>query len=399
MSESAAQALRGAWREGVELPRKGGRVLLGQASLSECVEYETRFGRSPLQLRERGARLLSQSQWLWRPDPFPPRLRASVRFIIPARAEISVPWAQSEGSYVLDESAFFAETFSLVGAFDRQRLELGTTTVEIARLGDPSGREQVRHWISSALRTAASVGDRFPRDRLQFVVIPVQHFEAEVAFGMVRRGGGASVLLLPSVDAELAELEADWVAVHELSHFWLPRLQADGRWLSEGIATYLQEVLRARCGLQSSEQAWRRIREGFERGRRSGSGRSLASESGAMNRTGAYQRVYWAGTAFALETDLRLRHGSVGKTTLLSVLDDAQQDWGQDVRPVSAARVLKVLSKASGEDFIEELGERYAASPDFPDTGYLDSAEYREIRAQITSPQNDACGISDESSR
>jgi predicted metalloprotease with PDZ domain len=197
----------------------------------------------------------------------------------------------------------------------------------------------------------------------------------------------------------VAQLEADWVAIHELSHLWLPRLHAEDRWLSEGIATYLQEVLRARCGLQSSDRAWTRIREGFERGRRSGSGRTLADESRSMNRTGAYQRVYWAGTAFALETDLRLRRRSNGESTLLTVLDDAQRNWADETRAVSASRVLAALEQSSGAGFITALGERYAASSGFPDTSYVDSSDYEDLRTQVSAPVDGGCTVSGESSR
>ncbi|MBW2374371.1 MAG: hypothetical protein JRF55_00075 [Deltaproteobacteria bacterium] len=49
--------------------------------------------------------------------------------------------------------------------------------------------------------------------------------------------------------------------------------------------------------------------------------------------------------------------------------------------------------------FIEELGQKYAASADFPGTVYVDSPEYREIRSQIMSGAHEACRVSAESSR
>jgi len=249
------------------------------------------------------------------------------------------------------------------------------------------------------MRATASVGNKFPRDRVHFVIVPTPSEEKQVAFGMVRRGGGSSILLLPSPDATAAQLEADWVAIHELSHLWLPPVQPSDRWISEGIATYLQEVLRARCGLQSRERAWTRLQEGFERGRRSGTGLQLASESRYMNRTGAYHRVYWAGAAFALETDVRLRENSNGQVTLLRAINDAQRVWGAEALPVGASVLLKTLQEASGASFIEGLGEKYAVSSDFPSIPYLDSPRYRGIRAQIMSSAADACGLSAESSR
>ncbi len=399
INASAASRLRGAWIDGLPLEIRDGRILLNEQRPPECVDYETQFERSRFGLGDSSAVVLSQSQWLWRPEPFPNQVSTSVRFAVPDDGRVSLSWPQSNGVYHPNRNVFFDETFGVFGAFNWQAFSVANARVEVARLGATPLEGDVRRWLTRAVEATASVGGRFPRDRLQFVIVSVDDPGAEVAFGMVRRGGGSSILLLPSVGVEVAQLEADWVAIHELSHLWLPRLYAEDRWLSEGIATYLQEVLRARCGLQSSDRAWRRIREGFERGRRSGSGRALADESRNMNRTGAYQRVYWAGTAFALETDLRLRRRSNGESTLLTVLNDAQRNWAEETRLDGASRVLAALEQSSGAEFIAALGERYAASSDFPDPTYVDSSEYDDLRAQISAPLDGGCTVSGESSR
>lgn len=399
IDDSAAGQLRGAWSDGTALDTTNGRIRLQQASGRPCVDYETRFGRSWFRARGSSAVVLSQTQWLWRPDPFPRELDATVRFILPADGQVSLPWPQSHALYFPDASAFFTDTYGVFGSFDRQAFSVGGTSVVVARLGDQPSDDEVRRWLGRAVRTVASVDDRFPRDRLHFVLVPVDSPAEQVAFGMLRRGGGSSILLLPSLDATVSQLEADWVAIHELSHLWLPRLYSEDRWLSEGIATYLQEVLRARCGLQSADRAWTRLREGFARGRRSGTGRALASESQNMNRTGAYHRVYWAGAAFAFEADVRLRQSSRGEMTLLAALGRAQRTSGAEARLVSASVFLEALEEASGAGFIEELGKRYAARSSFPDTTFMDLPEYRDVRAQIMEPAEGACGISAESSR
>jgi hypothetical protein len=324
---------------------------------------------------------------------------ASVRFVLPGDAKVSLPWPRSELSYFPDESAFFTEGYSVFGSFDRQEFSVADTSIEVARLGGAPPHEDVRRWLGRAVQATASVGDRFPREHLHFVVVPVRGAQEQVAFGMLRRGGGSSILLLPSQDATVRELESDWVAIHELSHLWLPPLYSEDRWLSEGIATYLQEVLRARCGLQSSQRAWIRLREGFERGKRSGTGRQLTAESRHMNRTGAYHRVYWAGAAFALEADILLRKNTDGEMTLLRALSEAQYVWGSRARPMRASVFLGTLDDATGAGFFQELGKKYATRSDFPSTAYVDSPEYREARSEITSRADRACGVNDESSR
>ena len=399
IGDSAGRELSGAWIDGETLDTSRGRIRLRHASRVSCVDYETRFSSPMFRASDSDAVVVTQAQWLWRPDPFPPDLDASIRFVIPAGGDASFPWPRSDAVYFPEQSAFFTSAFGVFGEFDRQAFSVAGAHVDITRLGPRPPDDDVRRWIGRAMQATASVGDRFPRDQVHFLIVPVRGQGRQVFFGMVRRGGGSSVLLVPSPDASVEQLEADWIAVHELSHLWLPPLRSKDRWLSEGIATYLQEVLRARCGLQSSERAWTRLEEGFARGRRSGGGRPLASESRNMNRTGAYHRVYWAGTAFALEVDVRLRKDSNGEMTLLRAISDAQPAWKTEARPVPASVVLRALQDASGATFIEGLGEKYAKRSDFPDLAYVNSPEYREVRAQITSRADRACGISDESSR
>jgi hypothetical protein len=395
--ERAAHALVGAWVDGDALVVTDGRIRLPELSTTQCVTYDTRLSPSGLRGSSSQAFVDSQATWLWRPEPTPKALDATVRFALPAGASVSLPWPHQDGVYRPGRSAFFASSYAVYGAFERETFLHSGVRIDLAVLGERPAADALRRWVANAVGVTASLGDRFPRERLHAVVAPAQSREDEVLFGMVRRGGGASVLLIPSTEATSAGLDSDWVAVHELAHLWLPRMVAEDRWLSEGVATYLQEVLRARCGRQSSERAWSRLRDGFARGRRSGTGRQLHAESEAMNRTGAYFRVYWAGAAFALETDVRLRKESAGEMGLLRAIDRAYGDWPES-RSVRAEVFLEALERASGFSFIRELGQRYAERSDFPDVPYADSDAYRGIRAQITAPVDGGCAVSDESS-
>ena len=399
IDDAAAGAVRKAWADGRDVYIHAGRIRLSHPLRMSCVTYETRFRGLLFRASDSSTVVMSQAQWLWRPEPFPHQPTAAVRFILPDGGRVSLPWPKSGDTYYPDESVFFMRGYSVLGSFDHQVFSVDGTSVEVARIGSGLSRAGIRHWLGGAMRVSASVGESFPRDRLHFVVVFVDPRHEFANFGALRRGGGDSVLLLPSLDATAEQLEAHWVAIHELAHLWLPRVHSEDRWLSEGIATYLQEVLRARCGLQSSERAWARLREGFERGRRSGTGRRLARESRDMSQTGAYHRVYWAGAAFALEVDVRLRRESNGKMNLLRALDLAQPDWAAQAEPVGASRVLAGLEEASGAAFLEALAQTYAVRSEFPTNVYANAPEYRSLRERITSPATDGCSISAGSSR
>jgi hypothetical protein len=390
---SATTRLHGAWRDDQALEIEDEQILLGQSGRAGCVDYATRFASSWLPPNDSNV-VAPQSQWLWRPSPFPDDADFTVRFVLPPGVRASLPWPLVEGAYKPDDSAFFADAYVVFGNFATERLWSGKTQLDVALLGPLPPSDLVRRWLDRAVRTASSLGS-FPRHDVHFVVAPVDVPRSDVVFGMLRRGGGASILLVPSANASEEGLDEDWVAVHELSHLWLPPFEPADRWLSEGIATYLQEILRARCRLQPEARAWARLAEGFERGRRSGTGRTLDLEARDMDRTRAYHRVYWAGAAFALEVDMQLRERSGGGDTLLAALRRAEPAWGSAVRPVPRSAFLRALDPSGS---LEELGKTYLAASAFPDTDRLLSPARRSLRDDITKPDDEACGVSAESS-
>lgn len=112
---------------------------------------------------------------------------------------------------------------------------------------------------------------------------------------------------------------ADWTATHEFSHLLLPRISWRQKWISEGFASYYQNVLMARTGQYTPAQAIRMLSEGFARGR--GSRPELspneAAEEGVRQ---ARYKIYWSGAAIALLADIKLRERTSGKESLDTVL-------------------------------------------------------------------------------
>ena len=52
----------------------------------------------------------------------------------------------------------------------------------------------------------------------------------------------------------------------------MPYISSRDRWLSEGLASYYQNVLRARDGRLTDTQAWQLLYEGFQRGKKNTNG-------------------------------------------------------------------------------------------------------------------------------
>jgi hypothetical protein len=181
-----------------------------------------------------------------------------------------------------------------------------------------------------------------------------------VPWGQTSRRDSVAVLLYVRRDASLEELRADWTAAHELSHLFHPYLGEDGRWLAEGLASYYQNVLRARSGLLAEDEAWRRLDAGFGRGRREDSGARLDELSRDHRGT---MRVYWAGAAYWLEMDLALRDAGSSLDTVLSRYADCCLRGTGEVAP---ADFVDQLDRIAGGHGFRTRFARYAASREFP---------------------------------
>jgi hypothetical protein len=343
-----------------------------------CVSYEAELlppsrgigrGRSP------GAVVTEAGSWLLRPAGPPEGAHATLRFRLPAGVGASTPWARDPSvpeGYVLDPTTWAFIGHVAFGAIVEDAFDAAGSSFRVSVLpGETAaGVAGIRAWLGAAASAVADVfGGRFPRDRVQAIVRPVPagsaHGHDPVPFGSSWQGGGPALVLLLSEDARAEELPGEWVAVHEMVHLAMPVIDPADAWLSEGFATYYQEVLRARAGRRAPRDAWQELEAGFGRGRRSGGERSLAEESRAMRETHEFHRVYWAGAALALLLDVELRRFSGGRLSL----DDAMRHLAKDLgspRSLSGADVVARVDAWAGRPVFSSIATPALASASFP---------------------------------
>lgn len=322
------------------LRRRSGRALEAQAdgwvardwSADDCLDYRADLGRIADRRREDvGWRIAvpggdsdlvtSPQQWLL--DTAHPG-EATVRLDLPPGYAWSAPWRyDGDGRYRIPPSPRDWAANLAVGRFPTRSLRLGEDALHLALPGvrDEATADKLARWITDVGRAARSAYGRLPQAQVQVLALPVGRGGGAVRFGQSSRGQGHGLLLLIDPTRPLAEFRDDWTAVHEFAHLFHPYLGDGGRWLGEGLATYWQEVLRARGGLLAPTQAWERLAAGFARGRAETRGNlSLAEASDRMLRDRAFQRVYWSGAAWWLQVDVALRQGSGGRVGVADAL-------------------------------------------------------------------------------
>jgi hypothetical protein len=375
-----AQFLSAAWQNvgGAQqaLPVKGGRVSLASVPDDGCIGYRIDLVAASesggVAARRRGDAVLTNvAIWLWRPARWDLIREATAQLALPAGMQVQLPWPERPGGgYTLDTSAFAFYGFAAFGRFDVEHVTAPAATIDVAVLEGLSEatRTHIVPWIEAAARIASQPLGRFPREHATIVVVPTPSGDP-VRFGIATRGGGASILLLVSPDAQLEPLVHDWIAVHEFSHLMHPFVSREDAWLSEGLATYYQEIARVRGGVLSEAEAWRRIYDGSLLA--TGARGSLADESAHVFERRAFPRVYWAGASFALLADAELRLRTGGKTTLDDVIRGLHACCAREARPTPARQVIARMDQIAGVPVFSELMQRWVLGPHLPELSAL----------------------------
>lgn len=376
----------GAMRYVRDLRRDSGRALdstdrswvASDWRAGECLSYRADLGaiadaHQPDVGWRIGTDLVAAPQlWLLRPDTWNAGA-AQIRVELPPGWSISAPWMResSDGKSITFHIPATPPDWSAAvafGQFAEQRIELSGSVLRLTILGNSAAedRAKLRAWLERVAHAVLDAYGRLPLADVQVLMIPVAGRSA-VRFGQSVRGQGNALQLLVDPTRPASEFADDWVAVHELSHLMHPYLGDRGAWLAEGLATYYQNVLRARGRIYTPAQAWAELGDGFRRGAQRVGDDTLERAAMDMHRTHAYQRVYWAGAAFWLTVDRDLRRASDGKQGLDGVLAKfrdcclpAYREWEPD-------EFIARLDALAGTTLIGARYRESAAARAFPD--------------------------------
>jgi hypothetical protein len=368
---------------GWQLDRRRARIQAlpgAKRNASDCVSYQvsveeprSRSGRRSWDaMKETGALISDARNWLWRPSDAADR-EIEIRFLLADGTGVSAPWPRIGGPGEMPRFRFVDTPSSWpvrvsFGNVHVATVQVASAELHVAALGD-NGRNalpDMTRWLAEAGNAVTTLYGEFPLPEAQLLVMPIGSADQPVPFGQVLRGGGPSAFFYVDTSYPLQEFRADWTAVHELSHMLLPYVGSANRWLSEGVASYYQNVLRARAGMISEETAWRKLLEGFDRGRGQSGSRTLrsASDQGGWNST---MRIYWSGAAIALLADVGYRvqtNGAASMDTALAALAacclPSSRQWTVD-------EVSRQLDNAAGASVLAEVVDRWLDSKQFPD--------------------------------
>jgi hypothetical protein len=220
------------------------------------------------------------------------------------------------------------------------------------------GGDAVRGWIRRSAHIVTGYYGRFPTTRVTVRV------SAEAGEGV---HGGKSfanpdALIRVQVGREVteAQLLADWVLVHEMTHLALPDTGEAHAWLSEGIATYVEGVARVQAGNRSEADVW------SEEIRQMPRGMPQADDRG-LDHTHTWGRTYWGGAMFCLLADVEIRRQSHNRFGLQEALRAVARASGGLAADWPIERVLRTGDGAVGTTTLEDLYAQMKDRPVTPD--------------------------------
>ncbi len=367
----------------VSLPKPQGKTMDIQAlQLGDCLNYRVNLtgmlknlGRGAV-IKLGGSLMTDSGAWLWRKRELDDDEDIQIKFQLPKNTQLSTPWANQfhEGKrvYTINHSPPSWTNLVVVGDIYLDELSIGEHQLNIAMIqqGTSFNKKDTKFWIQHAAESIVQAYGRFPVDLAQIVVVPLGKRSQPVPFGQVIRGGGSSIQFFVDQTRPSKEYIADWTSVHEFSHLLIPYIKRDGVWLSEGFASYYQNINRVRQGTLSEIEFWQQLIAGFERGRDNDQGQTLELTSKNMGRLNAFRRVYWGGALIAFEIDVRLRKMKQGQS-LDSVLAAYHRCCSPYLQPIAAQEFLKKLDALSGTRLFSEVSNTHLKSRSIMDHSQL----------------------------
>lgn len=237
----------------------------------------------------------------------------------------------------------------------RLRVELGSGEFN-------AGSEVLLAWVRRCAGIVAAYYGGFPTPRVTI--------ELRAGPGAGVQGGSTyanpDALIRVRVGREVtsAQLESDWVMVHEMTHLALPDVGPEHAWLAEGLATYVEGIARVQAGNRSEQDVW------AEELRQMPRGLPQRGDAG-LDRTHTWGRTYWGGAMFCLMADVDIRRRTHDARGLQNALRAIAHASGGLKSGWPIARVLATGDAAVGTRSLEDLYARMKDSAYAPDLAAL----------------------------
>lgn len=212
-------------------------------------------------------------------------------------------------------------------------------------------REIITSWIETSANTIATYFGEFPVKNTYIALIAVEG--KEVKNGVVFGGEEPIMNINIGKEVGLAELESDWIMVHEMAHLAFPDVKQS--WAEEGMATYFEPIARANAGDYSADYVWQSLMKKMPLGQ-------PRSADKGLNNTPTWGRKYWGGAIFYLTADVEIRRRTDNKFSLKDAFKGLLREGYNMNTTAELKTVFAAADKSVGVPVLTELYNRHKDS-------------------------------------
>jgi len=225
-------------------------------------------------------------------------------------------------------------------------------------------KEKLRVWLGQAAYTASLVAGRFPLTETRININRNTRGNSAVPFAhTIRNTTPEGVEFHVNPRKSLKSLVRDWTAVHEFSHLYIPYPGKRDIWISEGFASYYQNILMARGKVLSEKETWQKLADGFQRGTQD-QNNNIKLKALNRRKSGSRMRIYWSGALYFLEVDLNLR---IYGQSLDQVINDYVACCRSGRKYTNGKTLIRDFDNVAGREVFTPLYEKYANKTSLPD--------------------------------
>lgn len=259
--------------------------------------------------------------------------------------------------FVIRISYCFIALFLFNHAFAKntniQQITVGQTKIELTFAPGASdndfvlGHKKITQWIERSANAVADYFQGFPVKKLNIAINP----------GSGSRIGGTAYhnsipLIVLSIRTDITEqqLQKDWVLVHEMVHLAFPPMRRKHGWAEEGLATYVEPLVRLRAGMISEADVWHWLLKGTPNG-------VPRNGDKGLDNTSTWGMKYWGGAIYYLLADIEIHETTNNKFGLEHALRAINKSGGsmalEKTWPITKA--LSIGDEAVGTNTLVSL--------------------------------------------
>lgn len=243
--------------------------------------------------------------------------------------------------------------------FPDAKINLNGTQIDVSFAPGASNlsltHKQITDWIEAGAKAVANYYQGFPVDYLSIVI---NTGGGSKVSGSAYSGLKPLIILRIGENTSPQKLKKDWVLVHEMVHLAFPSVYKQHHWMEEGLATYIEPIVRVRAGLMSEKDAWTWMLTGVPKGQPKRGDKGL-------DFTPTWGRTYWGGALFSLQADYLIRKQTKNRYGLGHALRTIAKAGGTMQREGSwpLSRALKIGDKATGTTVLMTLYNQMKDKP------------------------------------